>query len=111
MFFPKMMAVVIMFSSCSLVAGELTKGATVIEVAANPSSEKTFAILISGGTGVCAGNPSRWVVFPESKAPSPASYNQAFSIALMALNTDKTVRIHNFDDDSCTGAGFISVSK
>lgn len=111
MFFPKMMAAVVMFFCCSVFAGELTKGATVLEVAANPSNSKTFAILILGGTGVCAGDPSRWIVFPESKAPSPASYNQAFSIALMALSTDKTVRIHNFDDDSCTGAGFISVSK
>lgn len=106
-----MIAAVFMFFCCSVSSGELTKGATVLEVAANPSNAKTFAILILGGAGVCAGNPSRWIIFPESKAPSPASYNKAFSIALTALSTNKTVRIHNFDDDSCRGAGFISVSK
>ena len=31
--------------------------------------------------------------------------------SLLAFSTGKKVRIHNFQDDSCTGANFISISN
>ena len=88
-------------------AGELTKDATVLEVANHATGGKNFAVKIEGGTGVCTG----WVYFFEEQAPSAATYNQAFSIALTALTAGKKVRIHNYTDDSCTGATFISLSR
>lgn len=88
-------------------AGELTRDATVLEVANHATGGKNFAVKIEGGTGVCTG----WVYFFEDQAPSAATYNQAFSIALTAVTAGKKVRIHNYTDDSCTGATFISLSR
>ncbi|MBU1619312.1 MAG: hypothetical protein KJ556_03375 [Gammaproteobacteria bacterium] len=94
--------------STNVLSGELTKNATVLEVANHATGNgKNFAIKIEGGTGPCSG----WVYFMEDKAPSSATYNQAFSMALAALAGDKKVRIHNYTDDDCTGATFIAISR
>jgi hypothetical protein len=87
--------------------GELTKGSTVLEVASNGSNAANFAVKVTGGTGLCSG----WIYFPEVKVSSITTYNQSFTLATMALAADKKVRIHNYSDNSCTGADFISVSK
>jgi len=91
-------------------SGELVKSVKLLEVASHATNGgKNFAVLIDGGVGVCSGK--RWIYFPESKAPSLASYNQSFSLALTALSSDKNVRIHNYPDNSCSDADFISISK
>jgi hypothetical protein len=91
-----------------VLAGELTKGATILEVANHATGNgKNFAIKVEGGVGPCTG----WIYFLEDSAASPAAYSQAFSIALTALSADKKVRVHNFIDDACIGAKFISISK
>jgi len=92
----------------STFAGNLVTGAKVLEVADTYSHDATFAVKVEGGKGICV---NTWLVFPESKAPSVASHNQAFSIALTALTTDKIVRIKSFDDDLCSGATTIIISK
>ena len=92
-------------------AGELIEGATVIEVANTSGNGADFAVILQGGTGICV-HPTRTLIkFPEAKKQSDASYKQSFSLALSALATGMKVRIHNFEDDSCAGANFISVSK
>jgi hypothetical protein len=92
-------------------SGELIRDATVIEVANTNSNGADFAVILQGGVGVCL-SPTRTVItFPESKKQSDVSYNQAFSIALTALATGMKVRVHNFENDSCSGANFISATK
>ncbi|MDR6984490.1 hypothetical protein J2X32_003134 [Rheinheimera pacifica] len=89
-------------------AGELTRGANVLEVANHASlNKKNFAVKVEGGIGPCVG----WIYFEEENAPSPSAHNQAFAIALTALTAGKKVRIHNYSSDSCTGATFISISR
>ena len=90
-------------------AGQLITNATILEVANTNNNGPDFAIRMEGGSGVCAS--STWISFPENKKQSDDSYKQAFSIALTALTTGKKVRIHNFEDDSCSGANFISISN
>lgn len=91
-------------------AGELVRDAMIAEVSNTNNDDASFAIRIEGGTGVCSG-PSVWIVFPQIRSASDASYNQAFAAALAALAAEKKVRIHNFDDNTCAGANFISVSR
>ncbi len=92
-------------------AGELIRDATVIEVANTASNGADFAVILQGGIGVCL-HPTRTLIkFPEAKKQSDDSYKQSFSLALSALATGMKVRIHNFEDDSCSNANFISVSK
>ena len=92
-------------------AGELIRDATIIEVANTNNNGADFAIMLQGGTGPCL-SPIRTVItFPESKKQSDESYSQSFTIALTALANGMKVRVHNFEDNSCTGANFISISK
>ena len=93
------------FSSVAF-AGELVKGATILEVASSASNEDVFYIRLSGGTGPCANSS---VIFPAVKSQSKDSHNQAFSIALAAVTSARKVRIHNYENDSCYGANFISI--
>ncbi|MBO2587799.1 hypothetical protein I6M24_16220 [Shewanella algae] len=108
------MATVIISIPSLSVAGELVKNVQLLEVASHATNgSENFAVLIDGGDGICAGTPKakRWIYFPEAKFNSIASYNQSFSLALTALTTGKYVRIHNYSDNLCTGADFISISK
>ncbi|MDQ3024696.1 MAG: DUF5992 family protein [bacterium] len=89
-------------------SGELLRDGTVVEVANSYGGNADFAIRVTGGTGVCA--TTLWIVFPESKAVSPNSYKQAISTALLAFSAKKKVRLHNFEDNSCYAANFISIS-
>ncbi len=109
--FKNILAISLIFFSSVCFSGELIRNATILEVASNGSNTKNFAVLVSGGTGISATERTRWVYFPELSAPSLASYNQSFSLAVTALTTDKKVRIHNYSSDSCEGANFISVNK
>ena len=94
---------------CTIFAGELVRDATVTEVANTAFGGAEFAVRLSGGTGVCAA--ATFIIFPEAKAASAASNKQAIATALLAFSTGKKVRIHNFQDDSCVGANFISISN
>lgn len=91
------------------IAGQLIMNAVILEVANASNNGPDFALKLEGGTGVCS--TSTWIIFPENKKQSDDSYKQAFSIALTALTTGNKVRIHNFEDDSCSGANFISISR
>ncbi len=90
-------------------AGELVRDAIVVEVANTYNNGADFAVRLEGGTGICSA--AIWIVFPESKKQSVDSYQQAFAIALSALTTGTRVRVHNFEDDSCDGANFISITN
>jgi hypothetical protein len=92
-------------------AGQLVTGATVLEVANTNTGDASFAVRIEGGSGICTGTSPHWIVFPDSRKASSASYSQAFAIALAAIASEKKVRIHNFIDDSCAGASFISIVR
>ena len=92
-------------------AGELIKDATIVEVSNTSSGGPDFAIILQGGTGVCASTTTALIKFPEPANQSDDSYKQAFSLALSALTTGMKVRVHNFADNSCAGASFIAVSK
>ena len=108
---------ILMFCLCVPVicfAGQLITGATVIEVANTSYNSPDFAVIVEGGIPTpnnCEQGGRIIFTFPEAKKQSDESYKQAFTIALTALSTGKTVRIHNFEDDSCSGANFISISK
>ena len=95
-------------SSFSL-AGNLVSNAQLREVASHAiQTGKMFSVFIESGDGKCVGE---WVFFAQSSFPSIAEYNQSFSIALTALTAGKNVRIHNYSNDLCAGANFISISK
>jgi hypothetical protein len=95
------------YNTC--IAGELIRDAMIVEIANTYAAGADFAIRVEGGTGVCSG--PGFIVFPAASAASAASFNQAFAIALAALASDRKVRIHNFVDNSCLAATFISVSR
>lgn len=101
-------AAILCIPSSLCFAGELVRDATLAEVANNNGGAQ-FAIRLSGGTGTCAASP--WIEFPEAKAPSPTSHKQAIATALLAFSMGKKVRVHNFQDNSCIGANFISISN
>lgn len=100
----------LMLAVCSMpvLSGQLLVG-KVVEVANTSNNTKDFVLRLSDSSGVCSG--VTWIRFPEAKKQSDDSYKQAFSIALTALSTGDNVRIHNFEDDSCDGANFISIFK
>jgi hypothetical protein len=104
-----LLAAILCVASSPSFAGELIRDATIVEVANNYSGGAEFAIRLSGGVGVCTS--ATWIVFPEAKASSTTSNKQAIATSLLALTTGKKVRVHNYQDDSCAGANFISISN
>lgn len=97
---------IFLLSPFFVLAGELVRGATIIEVASSSNNNDVFYVKLSGGTGPCANGS---VLFPAAKSQSKESYNQAFSIALTAVTSGKKIRIHNYENDTCTGANFIGI--
>ena len=97
-------------ASSSAFAGELVRDATVLEVANTNTNDASYAVLVTGGIGPCAGT-AVWIFFPDSRKASADSFNQGYATALAALAADKKVRIHNFLDNSCGGASFIAISR
>jgi hypothetical protein len=97
---------VLMFGAQNCFAGELVRDATIIEVASNVSGAD-FGIRVSGGTGICA--IDTWIVFPEAKAVSPTTHALAIANVMLAFSKGRKVRIYNYQDNSCSGANFISV--
>ena len=93
--------------SCTCFAGELVRDATIIEVANTAYGSPDFVVKVAGGTGICT---TVFIIFPEAKAKSPTSNKQAIATALLAFSTGKKVRIHNFEDNACDGANFISIT-
>lgn len=94
--------------------GQLITKATIVEIANTNNNGKDFAVFLENGSANidCTGGSSRYrVVFPESKMQSEASYNQVFSIALAAYVSGDKVRVHNFENNDCDGANFISISR
>lgn len=92
----------------------IAMNATIIDVASSIDNGASFAVLLSGGTGKCTvgvNGVGPWVAFPEAKAQSPTAYRHSYALALLALSSGKKVRIHNYTDDNCYGANFISVSN
>jgi len=94
------------FFSTTVLAGELAKNSTITEVTNVTNNIDAFAIKLSGGSGLCA---DEWVWFPASKKQSDSAYNRAFTVALAASMSGKVVRIHNYENDDCKGANFISL--
>ena len=88
-------------------AGELIRDGLIAEIGNTYSNGKDFTIKVESGTGLC----NTWVVFPENKAGSASNHEQAFQIALAAATNNKKVRIHNFENNSCEGANFISLMR
>jgi Family of unknown function (DUF5992) len=106
---PRSLPIALFIGSNGCSAGELVRDATVTEVANSFGGGAEFTVKAVGGTGVCAG--AAWIVFPEAKAKSANTHKQAIATALLAFSSGKKVRIHNFEDDSCVGANFISISN
>jgi hypothetical protein len=104
----RLVAALASLGATAALGGELVQGATVIEVASTYLGGPELAVRLAGGIGVCGG--TTWIIFPESKAASVTSHKQVIATALLAFSMQKKVRIHNFQDNSCTGANFISVS-
>lgn len=111
--FKKLFYTTLLTTSLCSFSGELIREATVIEVANTNNNGADFAIRLQGGSGPCvsATETPTTITFPESKKQSDDSYQQAFSIALAAVASGMKVRVHNFEDDSCAGANFISISR
>ncbi|WP_156392364.1 MULTISPECIES: DUF5992 family protein [unclassified Roseateles] len=88
---------------------------TIIDVANTVNGMQAFAVLVAGATGPCSmptpGKQGAWIIFPENKAQSPATHRMAQQLAMLALATGKKVRIANYQDASCFGASFISISN
>ncbi|KID57772.1 hypothetical protein JF50_09975 [Pseudoalteromonas luteoviolacea] len=93
--------------SFNAISGELVRGAKITEIANTGANKDNFYVKVSGGTGPCANGQ---IEFFANTAPSSSSYDQAFSIALSAAMSKATVRIYNYDNDTCHGAQFISIS-
>ncbi|NQZ10438.1 MAG: hypothetical protein HRT35_25070 [Algicola sp.] len=107
----KLFFIALMTTSLATHSAELIRDATVIEVFNTNTNGADFGIVLEGGTGRCV-SPTRTVItFPETKKQSDDSYKQSFAIALSALSTGMKVRVHNFEDNLCTGANFIAISR
>lgn len=99
--------IVLVSSAASLsVAGDLALDSRVLEVTSTSNNRDVFQVKLDGGRGPCA---NEYVTFHSAKSQSEASYNQAFSIALAALMSGNRVRVHNYEDNECSGANFISI--
>ncbi|SFD42270.1 DUF5992 family protein [Pseudoalteromonas denitrificans] len=100
--------------SFSLMAGQLTSGAQVVELINTNNDTEDFAIFLKNGSGPCAIATPEGVykiVFPKTSFAnqSSESYGQAFSISLAAITSGLKVRVHNFDNNNCDQANFISI--
>ncbi|AOT07666.1 DUF5992 family protein [Pseudoalteromonas luteoviolacea] len=93
--------------SFNAVSGELVRGAKITEIANTGANKDNFYVKVTGGTGPCANGH---IEFYANAAPSQSSYDQAFSIALAAAMSKASVRIYNYNNDTCHGAQFISIS-
>lgn len=87
--------------------GQLLNGANIITLTNVSSNKDQFAIKTSGGSGICAGKA---ILFPSWKAVSEKAHSRAYSAALTALTTGLKVKIHNYENDSCTEATFIRLN-
>ncbi|XOV77528.1 MAG: DUF5992 family protein [Aestuariibacter sp.] len=105
--------IALLLISSQVSAGELVSGATIVDMGNTNNNSPDFALFLKGGIGTCSTSGVYKIVFPEIKfqSQSSKSFDHAFSMAMMGLATGKKVRIYNFEDDSCLGANFISVSN
>ena len=102
-----LLVITLLTMSLGAQAGELIRDGLIAEIGNTYANGNDFTIKVEGGIGLC----NTWVVFPESKAGSPANHEQAFQIVLAAATNNKKVRIHNFENSSCEGANFISLTR
>lgn len=94
--------------SCAANAGDLIVGGTITKISNTSSNLQNFAILVSGGsTNLCG---SAWINFPVSAVADVESHKRAYAIALVALTTGLTVRVHNYVDNTCNTAAYIELS-
>lgn len=89
-------------------SGDLALGATVTEVGNTSGNSRGFFIRVVTGTGPCTDGT---IVFPESASQSTLSYAHALSLATTAFIHGKKVRVHNYVDDVCEQASYISISN
>ncbi|SFD42294.1 DUF5992 family protein [Pseudoalteromonas denitrificans] len=96
----------------NLSAGELIRNAKITQLANTNNNTQDFVIITAGGTGLCAKN-SNIISFPKSAYinQSDKAYNQSFAIALAALTSGATIKVHNFNKTSCSEANSISIMK
>ena len=102
-----------LFSS-HLVAGEyIATGSEITQVFNTNSNKASFGIVVTGGTGTCAG---KQITFPISAAGDFKDgksdiHLRGYSTALTALTTGLKVDIYNYSGSDCENAAFIRIKK
>ena len=89
-------------------SGDLIVNGEIIEIRNTGSNLALFEIVVTGGEGVCN---NKVIAFPASVAPTKEAYNRAYASALTAFTTGANIRVHNYIDDSCKKASYISLRK
>lgn len=103
-----MLGALLALSTSAAFAGQLVQSAKIVEVRNTAGNNDVFEVVLGGGAGPCAG---KLVQFPRSAAGNAEIHERAFAMALTALTTDATVRIHNYVDDTCSKASYITIRK
>ena len=98
----------LILNSPSMFAADLVVDAEIVSIMNTGSNQAKFVVRTAGGTGVCANSN---IVFPAAAAANQDIYNRAYAAALMAYALGSKVRIHNYQDNACTGAAYIRLSK
>lgn len=99
---------VLILSVSANAATLLVENAEVTRVTNSANNTDTFTISTVGGTGLCASTP---ISFPAQSVSHQEIHKRAFAIALAANATGKKVRIYNYVNQECNGAGYIELSN
>ncbi|UAB71656.1 hypothetical protein INR79_07095 [Vibrio sp. SCSIO 43132] len=94
--------------STSALSGDIVTNGVITEVRNTGNNMDMFEIIVSNGTGPCSG---KTIKFPRSDAATKEIHDRAFSMALTAFASDSKIRVHNYRDDTCDHAVYITIRK
>lgn len=89
-------------------AGDLVLGGRIVRIANTGNNSPVFSIEVSGGSLNLCG--TGWITFPASVAADPDTHKRAYAAALVAMTTGMTVRVHNYQSNSCDTASYIELA-
>ena len=102
----KKLCVLGLFFSVPAFSGDILNSASISEVRNTSGNKDIFEIIVKGGCGLCA---NKTIQFPRSAAGSKEIHDRAFSMALTAFTTGSKVRVHNYVNNDCRNASYITI--
>ena len=95
------------FVAGPILAGVIAQG-KISTMSNTASNEDQFALWVTG-TGPCVIGNAPLILFKPSVAVNAQTFKRAYAAALLAFSLDKTVLIHNNNNDQCDGASYIQI--